>query len=165
MYYGLKGYLATLRSEEEAILCGEQAQGSGWIGASDERSEGTWEWVTGPEGIIPFWQGLGPTGAPINGEYSNWNDPREPNNSGNEDYAHITYNLGPGTVGKWNDLRNSGSTVASSPYYPQGYVVEYGGSIGDPILNITDYVELKIPRISNAFTTCLLYTSPSPRDS
>ena len=51
-------------------------------------------------------------------------------------------------MGKWNDLRNSGSTNASSPYYPQGYVVEYGGSIGDPILNITDYVELKIPRIS-----------------
>ena len=34
-YFGLKGYLATLRSEEEATLCGEQAKGAGWIGASD----------------------------------------------------------------------------------------------------------------------------------
>jgi gliding motility-associated-like protein len=153
-YYGLKGYLATLRTLEEAVLCGEQAQGAGWIGASDQSSEGTWEWVTGPEGIIPFWQGTGLNGSPINGEFNNWNSGNfEPNQAGNEDYAHITYNLGPGTLGKWNDLKNSGSSITTSPYYPQGYVVEFGGSIGDPILNITDYVELKIPRILSAATT------------
>ena len=119
-----------------------------------ERSEGTWEWVTGPEGIIHFWQGTGLSGGPVNGEYSNWNDPREPNQSGNEDYAHITYNLGPRN--SWVNgmiLKTLEASNASSPYYPQGYVVEYGGSIGDPILNITDYVELKIPRILSAFTT------------
>ncbi|RZP05992.1 MAG: hypothetical protein EVA42_04605, partial [Flavobacteriales bacterium] len=151
-YFGLKGYLATLRSEEEATLCGEQAKGAGWIGASDERSEGTWEWVTGPEGIIHFWEGTGLSGGPVNGEYSNWNDPREPNQSGNEDYAHITYNLGPGTVGEWNDLSNTGSLNPSSNYYPQGYAVEYGGSPGDPVLNISDVVELTIPRILSAST-------------
>ena len=72
-YYGLQGYLATLRTLEEAILCGKQALGAGWIGASDASVEGRWEWVTGPEGIIPFWQGNG-SGGPINGEYANWND-------------------------------------------------------------------------------------------
>ena len=149
-YYGLQGYLATLRTLEEAILCGKQALGAGWIGASDASVEGRWEWVTGPEGIIPFWQGNG-SGGPINGEYANWNDvggANEPNDSGgNEDYGHITYNLGPGTVGKWNDLSNTGSTTTTSNYYPQGYVVEFGGSPGDPVINITDFTEIIMPRI------------------
>jgi gliding motility-associated-like protein len=145
-YYGLKGYLATLRTLDEAILCGKQALGAGWIGASDASVEGTWEWVTGPEGIIPFWQGNG-SGGPINGEYANWNDPNEPNNSNNEDYGHITYNLGPGTVGEWNDLSNTGNTDPASNYYPQGYVVEFGGSPGDPTLSITDFTEIIMPRI------------------
>ena len=125
------------------MLCGKQAEGAGWIGASDASVEGTWEWVTGPEGIIPFWQGNG-SGVPINGEYANWNDPAEPNNvgTGGEDYGHITYNLGPGTVGKWNDLSNTGSTNTTSNYYPQGYVVEFGGSPGDPTLSITDFTEI-----------------------
>ncbi|MDB4093890.1 lectin, partial [Flavobacteriaceae bacterium] len=145
-YYELQGYLATLRTLEEAILCGKQALGAGWIGASDASVEGRWEWVTGPEGIIPFWQGNG-SGGPINGEYANWNDPNEPNNAGNEDYGHITYNLGPGTVGEWNDLSNTGSTDTSSNYYPQGYVIEFGGSPGDPVINITDFTEIIMPRI------------------
>ena len=41
-YYGLQGYLATLRTLEEAILCGKQALGAGWIGASDASVEGRW---------------------------------------------------------------------------------------------------------------------------
>ncbi|MDC0382592.1 hypothetical protein OAM57_00885, partial [Flavobacteriaceae bacterium] len=146
-YYGLQGYLATLRTLEEAILCGKQALGAGWIGASDASVEGRWEWVTGPEGIIPFWQGNG-SGGPINGEYANWNDPNEPNNSFNEDYGHITYNLGPGTVGEWNDLSNTGNTDPTSNYYPQGYVVEFGGSTGDPAINITDFTEIIMPKIT-----------------
>ena len=41
-YYGLQGYLATLTSLEEAVLCGEQTQGAGWIGGTDEAQEGVW---------------------------------------------------------------------------------------------------------------------------
>ena len=146
-YYGRKGYLATLTSLEEATLAGDQAPGQGWIGASDERAEGTWEWVTGPEGVTPFWQGnYNPntgicTGCgPINGGYHNWrrgssNGNKEPNNWGSgEDFAHV---YGDGT---WNDFANSSSNV-------RGYIIEYGGRPGENNLTITDFTQIEIPQI------------------
>mgnify|MGYP003945843927 FL=1 len=48
-YYGLQGYLATITALDEALLVGEQASGTGWIGGADEEQEGVWKWVTGPE--------------------------------------------------------------------------------------------------------------------
>jgi hypothetical protein len=55
---------------------------NGWIGLTDEVSEGTWRWVTNE----PF-------------SWSNWNG-GEPNNAGNEDYIQFVGG------GKWNDLPN-----------------------------------------------------------
>lgn len=127
-FYGLQGYLATLTLPEEADLLGKQSSGAGWIGASDAAVEGVWRWVTGPEAGTQFWNGgiAGNTTPPFN--YANWNN-GEPNNSGDEDYAHINA-PGTGFDGSWNDLSNTGA--ASGDYQPKGYLVEYGGMPGDP---------------------------------
>ncbi|MFV8321402.1 T9SS type B sorting domain-containing protein [Flavobacterium sp. LB3P21] len=156
IYYGLKGYLATLTAADEAQLAGTQAPGTGWIGGSDAATEGTWKWVTGPEGLanggtgITFWigKGTGTTTPPFN--YANWNTSgNEPNDSNNnEDYAHITAPalLRPGT---WNDLRETGDPITNPNYYPQGYIVEYGGMPGDPILQISASTTVTIPKITS----------------
>lgn len=144
-YYGLQGYLATISSADEAQISGEQATGAGWIGGSDEETEGTWKWMTGPELGTTFWIGNF-TGYTNN--YAFWNS-SEPNNLGDEDYAHITA-VGVGIPGSWNDLSNTGDT--SGNYQPKGYIVEYGGMPGDPILNISTSTTLTIPSITNTTT-------------
>ena len=148
-YYGLQGYLATILIEEESVISAEQITGTGWIGASDEDNEGEWKWVTGPEAGTTFWNGgssgspaLDPNGLPY---YSNWNN-SEPNNFGNEDYAHITDNS-TGISGSWNDLSNTGAP--NGPYQPKGYIVEYGGTPGDPVLNISTSTSIFISQITN----------------
>jgi gliding motility-associated-like protein len=139
-YYGLQGYLATITAADEAQLSGEQAAGAGWIGGSDEEIEGMWKWMTGPENGMIFWNGG------INGStpsYANWNN-GEPNNLGNENYAHVTA-PGVGIPGSWNDLSNTGDS--SGNYQPKGYIVEYGGMPGDPVLQISTSTTITIPSI------------------
>lgn len=141
-YYGLQGYLATLISAEESQLCGEQSSGNGWIGGSDSQAEGVWRWMTGPEAGIIFWNGQANGSSPT---YAFWNT-GEPNDSGgNEDYAHITA-PGLGIAGSWNDLPNEGGL--SGPYAAQGYIVEYGGMPGDPILQISGSTTITNPTVT-----------------
>ena len=85
------------------------------------------------------------------------------NQSGDEDYAHITHpNVNPN--GSWNDLTNTGA--ASGNYQPQGYVVEYGGMPGDPVLSITATTTLTMdtidPTASNPAPINLNCTSEVP---
>ncbi len=140
-YYGLQGYLVTILAEDEAQLVGEQALGTGWIGGTDEAVEGVWRWVTGPETGTVFWNG-GPAGSTPN--YAFWNN-GEPNNQDNEDYAHITA-PGVGVQGSWNDLPIAGGP---NEYAPQGYIVEYGGMPGDPVLQISAATTISILEITS----------------
>ena len=144
-YYGLKGYLATITSAEEAKLSGEQAAGAGWIGGSDAASEGTWKWVTGPEAGKTFW--FGNASGTTNGTdipFAFWNN-SEPNQAGDEDYAHVTA-PGVGKPGSWNDLSNTGNP--SGDYQPKGYIVEYGGTLGDPVLNLSASTTISVAAIT-----------------
>jgi hypothetical protein len=145
-YFGWQGYLVTLTSQAEADFSGQQASGFGWIGANDVAVEGEWRWVTGPEAGTQFWSG-DDTGTVLT--FANWNG-GEPNDypsdsvPGEENYAHIaaaSVIRGGAPVGAWNDLPNSGGGGA---YASQGYVVEYGGTAGDPPLNITATTTLNI---------------------
>lgn len=145
-YYGLQGYLATITSAEEAQIAGAQTTGAGWIGGSDAETEGTWKWMTGPEMGLVFWTGNF-TGFTTNFAY--WNT-GEPNDQNNEDYAHITA-AGVGINGSWNDLSDTGEP--SGNYQPKGYIVEYGGTPGDPTLNISTSTQLSIPSITSTVTS------------
>lgn len=144
-YHGLQGYLATITSHEENEFICRKLDGIGWIGATDEDEEGEWFWVTGPEAGTQFWRGKG-NGHAVNGMYSNWNS-GEPNNTqkdwgDDEDYAHLNYNpnLVPCT---WNDLPNEGDKHQPNGYYfPQGYIVEFGGMPDDPEVRLSDFATI-----------------------
>lgn len=180
-YHGLQGYLATITTADENAFIQQKTKGVGWIGASDQGVEGEWRWVTGPEGLLDngkgllFWRGTGyqaktdPNNyGPVNGAYHNWNrwntpyasttasTTWEPNQSGDEDYAHITYFPSNAADSyKWNDLPNSGG---SGDYVPAGYLIEYGGSQGDPVVSLSADVSLWVNTISfsdnRSFTKC-----------
>jgi gliding motility-associated-like protein len=142
-YFGLQGYLATLTIPDEGQISGELSPGTGWIGASDAGAEGVWKWMTGPEVGTTFWNG-NENGSVAPGMYENWNT-GEPNNyNGGEDYAHITYNTG--IPGSWNDLPNNTNSQPTD-YQAKGFVIEYGGTPGDPVLNISGSTIFNPPQI------------------
>ncbi|UKM64672.2 T9SS type B sorting domain-containing protein [Flavobacteriaceae bacterium GSB9] len=151
-YFGLQGYLATILYPEEAQLAGEQASGAGWLGGTDEENEGEWKWVTGPDAGTVFWNGLANGSTP---NYANWNY-NEPNNvNGGEDYLHIT-DPSIGIPGAWNDLREFGEPPG--PYYPKGYIVEYGGMPGDPVVSISASTNLYALTVVSPLSSVLTYS-------
>lgn len=94
---GMSGYLATVTSAAENTVIKNLISSSTWLGASDEATEGTFEWLVGPE-----------AGQPIS--YTRWAS-GEPNNSGGNEDGLLMRADGP-----WNDDTTSKSF---------GAVVEY----------------------------------------
>ncbi len=160
MYYGLRGYLATVTSQAENDFIRLKTKGVGWIGASDHAIEGDWRWVTGPEGAEDsgqgrlFWRGRRnqytagvPGTGPVSGQYINWNtgepnDCCEDNVPHEEDYAHITFFQGNSADSyKWNDLPDSGGT---GDFLAAGYLIEYGGMPGDPNVQLSATLDLLV---------------------
>ena len=112
---GLQGHLATITSSDEHNTVWWQLvtanENVAWLGASDEREDGMWEWVTGPEAGTQFWQGSS-TGSAVPGRYSNWENGRP--SAEDEDCAYI-HRIG-NVLGEWANATCSART---------NYVVEY----------------------------------------
>lgn len=150
-YFGLRGYLATVTSQVENDFIRLKTRGVGWIGGSDAAVEREWRWVTGPEGLEDGGKGrLFWNNGPIAGQYTNWNV-GEPNDCctsapHEEDYAHITYFPNdPSSSYKWNDLPD----YSTAQYYvPAGYLIEFGGMPGDPIVELSATLDLEVNTIS-----------------
>ena len=127
----MQGYLVTVTNSAENTFV-NALSGKGWMGASDAyteintatgattfanqaASEGKWYWVTGPEKGTQFSNGTSVI------TYANYVS-GEPNNSGStEHYLENSYG-----AGAWNDSQEGG---------PFGYIVEYGGTAGDPSID------------------------------
>jgi len=126
-YQGCPGTLATIPSiaENEFLhteLCKRmdcrrydlQGVNQAWIGGTDLRVEGTWEWGP-PEGATRrqiFYQeqavGTGGTGLPVDGHFSNWRA-NEPNNNpasalAEEDCMYFDGDMTGPFNATWNDV-------------------------------------------------------------
>ena len=132
---GYTGYLATITSVQENDHIKNKLHGNGWIGATDEGSEGVWRWVSGPEGLEEagvgrqFWLGDA-SGTAQNNQYSNWNA-NEPDNAAasGEDCLHFYGSVSEGSrQGKWNDLKADNPTPEI-----QGYICEFGRDDETPV--------------------------------
>jgi hypothetical protein len=105
----LEGHLATITSAGENEFLRAEIGGEVWLGGTDVRVEGQWEWITGES-----WS------------YSNWH-PGEPNNLYPEHYLMM---YGRGT---WNDARGvdprsfvcEWEDIAFDPFEPKVVVARF----------------------------------------
>ncbi len=126
---GRKGHLATIvnRAEEDFLRMAFPKVRNAWMGASDQKAEGEWRWVAGPEADTLFYVQKNRRrhtltfdhwghGEPNDKPYGS-HDKRKDNEG--EDYAVWRYQ------GRyWNDLSNQGSP-ANGHSQVNGFLVEF----------------------------------------
>lgn len=116
-WLGMGGYVATVTSQgEQNFLVATFGTAAAWLGGNDRQTEGTWQWVNGPEAGQVFHV----VGAPAQPGYSAWGG-GEPNDccSGEDDLVY-GYFGDPGAT--WND---HGSPSWPTQLYT--YLIEYNG--------------------------------------
>ena len=139
---GLNGYLANITSLDEHNFLRTKLSDVGWIGGADLDTEGTFQWVDGPEaGQTFFVSGTSTrrTTNTINGvsQFNYFSDGEPNNSSGAEDF--VEFGFGSNGVGSsWNDCQNScpGRTR---------FVVEYGGDGGAVLKQASTTFEVGAP--------------------
>jgi len=160
-FMGLPGYLATVTSQhEQDFLINQAIYPAGatgievddsnityqtvsvatygalaWLGGAETSTEGTYQWINGPEAGLVFWTG-GLNGSAPAGVYANFFSGFEPNNAFP---TESRVDMRGDSLGRWNDATpdaQSGrlpSNVTSNGFRvraPIGYLVEY--SIPEP---------------------------------
>lgn len=114
----LNGHLATITSDGEwqfvLGLAKSYQNTQFWLGGTDERLEGQWEWVTGEKWSFSAWM------------------KGQPDNDGGQDYLQITYNPSEWTDRQGTDLKYficewdyTDDTNSKRVYIPD-YVYSYG---------------------------------------
>ena len=124
----LGGHLATISNIEENNFIAHSSV-SMWIGYTDEETEGIWKSV---EGNV-VWIG-GPNGTTQNGNFTNWYNNLEPNNSGGEDCALI-YPTDDYHNATWNDKAYSTNLqhILELELYKSSFTCDQQALIGSPI--------------------------------
>ncbi|MBL4589953.1 MAG: type I secretion C-terminal target domain-containing protein [Alphaproteobacteria bacterium] len=100
---GNNGYLVTITSAEEQSLIENIVTGYAWTGGSDTNTEGSFEWLTGPE-----------AGDAVT--YTNWYNGSPTSNSATNDHVLLLNNT------------NNQEWYAYTSTYNAGYVVEWTGA-------------------------------------
>jgi hypothetical protein len=156
-YLGLQGYLATITSQSENDFIKAKLASDGWIGAQASQNtlpNRTWSWANGPESGQQFCTNPSAGAWSIsNGLYANWAS-GEPNAYGGNEGCGQIYVAG----GTWNDLPCTVNTQA-------GYVAEYGGMAGDPVLTLSGTRTVNVAYTATALAatgTTLSYTQGDP---
>ncbi len=166
---GQTGYLASITSAEENAFVSEKIFGATAviIGGRDAGSEGTWQWIGGPDNGSVFWKGCaakpnksGITPGSAVG-YANWST-GEPNDYGtaspcgepgvtqapaeNEDctVTNWTDNSASEQVGYWNDVPCGNNAYTARRV--RGYIAEFGNKAVGGDYRGVDLVEKTIAR-------------------
>ncbi|MDA8887098.1 putative Ig domain-containing protein [Pontimonas sp.] len=139
-FNGLNGYLANIASLDEHNFLRTKLNDVGWIGGADLDTEGTFQWVDGPEAGQTFFIAGTSTRRTTNtidgASQFNYFSDGEPNNSSDEDF--VEFGFGSNGVGSsWNDCRNA----CSRPRF----VIEYGGDGGTVLKQASNTFDVGAP--------------------